>query len=840
MLCCTGLTSDQFIDWVILLGNDYTKQYPRISSYNISIDDEFARRYDNEAYDHFLLRVFEAYETDRVGAFQLRPREIEPSSSSSSSSSVWKDSILLDGGCSKDNDREDRMPSVDMDDGMMKEVMDEEEKKVPSGGVDHDGSTYDDMMLVYAELQLAIDYSRAVYNLLPLDAFPIDDDDDDDNDDDGNSIDGEEDDDEDFVMNFSGSMSASEEHIDEYIESLSETYHHNRNFGVSEYAINYFRWLRDKYSNHGDHSNDDEDHGDDNVFLLSEEQLLALEHMSKYCYTAALDAERNRAGAIAPNSNNSKGKGGSSSMMMVEHLNGHLLPRPRWTHVVASHAFQRTCYTLYKKMKGPNSTTMMMKLRQLYQSPKCVFDGVVFHRLLLTPDQLQRYDDDTRSRHDSRSSSSSIDGITGGVQQMMITSSMQQGGLISNREKIHSKSQPSSSSLLSSSSPSIAIMNNNSSNNGAFELNKKIGSDADYDDNHNNNNNNNEYQDNSSIAKKDVLPIDAYREEIIRRINRDRVTIIHGETGCGKSSCLPRFLLEHAEEVGKRCKITVSQPRRIAVTSLLRRLRQTMGDKVGMRMGHGIKDETVNTKITFVTTGYLVRLLAHHPDSFMSYTHLIIDEVHERSVDGDLVCLLARRLLTSHPTIRIILMSATIHTSLYQTYFQQYNDGTYGDMECLSVGIRRFPSDISYVEDIKKMCEDVSKSSKKDSKFKAIAPTLQKECKDILTQVNSDSCKGVVSDKLPIAQYKAVISLVRMLAVDGTGILVFVSGINDITEIIQLFEPYPRYLLFPIHSDIPNEEQELAFGPTPSDKVKVVVATNAAESSVTIPDCDSK
>jgi len=262
-----------------------------------------------------------------------------------------------------------------------------------------------------------------------------------------------------------------------------------------------------------------------------------------------------------------------------------------------------------------------------------------------------------------------------------------------------------------------------------------------------------------------------------------------------------------------------------------------MGDKVGMRMGHGVKDETKNTKITFVTTGYLVRLLAHHPDSFMSYTHLIIDEVHERSVDGDLVCLLARRLLTSHPTIRIILMSATIHTSLYQTYFQQYDDGTYGDMECLSVGMRRFPSDITYVEDLKKMCEE---GSKKDSKFKALAPTLQKECKDILTLVNGDGNKEVVPDKLPIIQYKAVLSLVRMLALDGTGVLVFVSGINDITEIIQLFEPYPRYLLFPIHSDIPIEEQELAFSPTPIDKVKVVVATNAAESSVTIPDCDSK
>ena len=68
--------------------------------------------------------------------------------------------------------------------------------------------------------------------------------------------------------------------------------------------------------------------------------------------------------------------------------------------------------------------------------------------------------------------------------------------------------------------------------------------------------------------------------------------------------------------------------------------------------------------------------------------------------------------------------------------------------------------------------------------------------------------------------------------------LIFVSGINDITELVTMFEPYPKYLAFPIHSDIPADEQELAFGVTPSDKIKVVIATNAAESLVTIPDCD--
>jgi ATP-dependent RNA helicase DHX29 len=79
---------------------------------------------------------------------------------------------------------------------------------------------------------------------------------------------------------------------------------------------------------------------------------------------------------------------------------------------------------------------------------------------------------------------------------------------------------------------------------------------------------------------KGTLPIDAYREEILRRVNRDRVTIIHGETGCGKSSRLPLILLEDAEEKGKACKMMVSQPRRIAASSLMKRLRGLVGNKV--------------------------------------------------------------------------------------------------------------------------------------------------------------------------------------------------------------------------------------------------------------------
>jgi HrpA-like RNA helicase len=124
-----------------------------------------------------------------------------------------------------------------------------------------------------------------------------------------------------------------------------------------------------------------------------------------------------------------------------------------------------------------------------------------------------------------------------------------------------------------------------------------------------------------------VLPIDAYREKIIAHIAEHSVTIIHGMTGCGKSSRLPQMLLEDGESLKKPTMIMVSQPRRIAATALKNRLQEQLGAKVGLRLGQGIKEESAETQLWFVTTGYLVRLLAHNMKSFEKYTHLVIDEV---------------------------------------------------------------------------------------------------------------------------------------------------------------------------------------------------------------------
>mmetsp|Transcript_6392 Transcript_6392/g.15019 ORF Transcript_6392/g.15019 Transcript_6392/m.15019 type:complete len:678 (-) Transcript_6392:4167-6200(-) len=142
----------------------------------------------------------------------------------------------------------------------------------------------------------------------------------------------------------------------------------------------------------------------------------------------------------------------------------------------------------------------------------------------------------------------------------------------------------------------------------------------------------------SVLSKHKMLPIDAHENRIIKNIAKNRVTIIHGETGCGKSSRVPVMLLNapSPEPTLPRVKFFISQPRRIAAKGLVERVRSCEPEhrnKFAIRMGHGWREyETNQTQAWFVTTGYLTRLLANHPESFDDCTHLMIDEVHERSI----------------------------------------------------------------------------------------------------------------------------------------------------------------------------------------------------------------
>jgi ATP-dependent RNA helicase DHX29 len=337
----------------------------------------------------------------------------------------------------------------------------------------------------------------------------------------------------------------------------------------------------------------------------------------------------------------------------------------------------------------------------------------------------------------------------------------------------------------------------------------------------------------ANVVETLSLPIDEFKDQILHSIQNHRVTIIHGETGCGKSSRVPIMILRAADEHNTKNKdasggdveMFISQPRRIAAKSLVERVRSCEPDlkhKIALRMGHGEREyETGQTRAWFVTTGYLVRLLANHPERFNSVSHLVIDEVHERSVDSDVLCLLCKRLLETNPKIRLVLMSATLAANMYADYFGVSEPP-------IKVGGRRFPIQEFFIEDL---IESLKLPAREQKGAKAIQDHCEKT-----------KCRSAPANTYMDNLYQLAVRTTAAVGKAGSSVLIFVAGMNDIISIIDLIEklyiPGVRFTCFPIHSDVPFEEQMAAFDKPAADEIKVIIGTNAAESSITLPDVD--
>jgi len=196
-----------------------------------------------------------------------------------------------------------------------------------------------------------------------------------------------------------------------------------------------------------------------------------------------------------------------------------------------------------------------------------------------------------------------------------------------------------------------------------------------------------------------------------------------------------------------------------------------------------------------------------------------------------------RSFLKKFSHLRVILMSATIEHNLYKSYFNQF--GNFGDMNCLSVGVRRFPVSIKYAENIFEEMKENVRMLKLIQSSRQLADSTR-----LIKGLNDDISATVIK-----SQYTVVEEIICNIIPPGSGVLVFVSGMADIVELNEKFELRNASMLlneeidllfkvFVIHSDIPLEEQEAAFLPVNSNEIKIILATNAAESSITIPDAD--
>uniref|UniRef100_A0A915BGI5 RNA helicase n=1 Tax=Parascaris univalens TaxID=6257 RepID=A0A915BGI5_PARUN len=196
-------------------------------------------------------------------------------------------------------------------------------------------------------------------------------------------------------------------------------------------------------------------------------------------------------------------------------------------------------------------------------------------------------------------------------------------------------------------------------------------------------------------VQRETLPVFKYRDTILEMTAKNAVTLIRGETGCGKSTQVCQYLLEDflLRGEGARFAAIVTQPRRISAITLAERVAEERGEALGGSVGYNVRFDAVYPRpygsVMFMTVGVLLRKLE---SGLRGVTHIIIDEIHERDINTDFVLIVLREMVRRYRDIRVILMSASIDTALFTNYF--------GGCPTLHIQGRTFSVQYFFLEDI--------------------------------------------------------------------------------------------------------------------------------------------
>ncbi|KAK2190456.1 hypothetical protein NP493_81g02000 [Ridgeia piscesae] len=321
------------------------------------------------------------------------------------------------------------------------------------------------------------------------------------------------------------------------------------------------------------------------------------------------------------------------------------------------------------------------------------------------------------------------------------------------------------------------------------------------------------------------LSITQYREEIVSTIESNQVTVIQGPTGSGKTTQVPQYILDHCAGQNRYCNIVVTQPRRIAAMSIARRVCQERGWQPGgicgyqVRLKHIILDE-VSTDYTHSTHTSLDEVST---DYTPQYTHIILDEVHERDQESDFCLLVARKLLrTNSRDVKIILMSATIDSQLFAQYFSLPVRGVLEPAPVMTVQGQSYTVSEYYLEDL----HPLGDLPLLDPGTPGIPPESHRLVQRLIKQL----------DVIEAQQYGADDN---GLSLKRGSVLVFLPGlseINELDELLRQIEHERKLVILPLHSSITLEEQCQVFRPNHRGTRKIILSTNIAESSITVAD----
>uniref|UniRef100_A0A671T8A6 ATP-dependent RNA helicase DHX29 n=1 Tax=Sinocyclocheilus anshuiensis TaxID=1608454 RepID=A0A671T8A6_9TELE len=378
------------------------------------------------------------------------------------------------------------------------------------------------------------------------------------------------------------------------------------------------------------------------------------------------------------------------------------------------------------------------------------------------------------------------------------------------------------------------------------------------------------------LAEREQLPVFQHRQQVLEALRRHRVLVIAGETGSGKSTQIPQFILEELlanGEAAQPCNVVVTQPRRISAMSLASRVSLCGKTYTFSLCGYQIRMENRSgdaTRLLYCTTGVLLRKL-QQDRLLSSLTHIIVDEVHERSVQSDFLLTVLKEVVHKRSDLRLILMSATVDCQKFANYFNR--------CPVVTIPGRTFPVEVFHLEDI---VEETGYVLEQDSEYSQRFVEEEEEVSINITQKGGktlqDSDPGWdLSPELDhfssrtrhVLQYMnpnkinmdLILDLLEYLDkspqfrdVDGA-VLIFLPGLAHIQQLYDLlttdkrFSSKDRYKLIALHSTLSSQDHKL-HTTLPISAVcnmyilfshlhlllKIVLSTNIAETGVTIPD----
>lgn len=351
------------------------------------------------------------------------------------------------------------------------------------------------------------------------------------------------------------------------------------------------------------------------------------------------------------------------------------------------------------------------------------------------------------------------------------------------------------------------------------------------------------------LASRMNLPMFHYRQAALDTISKHQVTILCGETGCGKSTQLPAFILEDELSHGRPCKIYCTEPRRISAISLAQRVSEEMGDKKGdvgtprSLVGYAIRLESqtnAQTRLVYATVGIVLRML-ENADGINDVTHLVVDEVHERSIDTDFLLIVLKQLMKQRPDLKVVLMSATVDAQKFSSYLN--------GAPIIQVPGRTFPVEAQFLEDAIELTGHTNEDATENAVDEEAADKTDEDRSDDPQQLEGYSKKTrqtLVSYDEYCIDYSLIVKLVDRIAYleqyrrFSKAILIFLPGIAEIRQLNDMLGGHPKFMkgwqIFPLHSTFSSEDQQAAFEVPPEGVRKIVLATNIAETGITIPD----